>query len=79
MRKESSLKDYEDRLAERSKLLREAETLKGKVAGLTKDVERLRLSDNRVVERPLGEIGIEIEKRRAGATPVVFGEEGVYL
>jgi len=40
---------------------------------------RLRLADNRVIERPVGEIGIEIEKHRAGATPVVFGEEDVYL
>ena len=40
---------------------------------------RLRLADNRVIEKPLGEIGIEIEKHRASATPVVFGEEGVYL
>jgi clan AA aspartic protease len=40
---------------------------------------RLRLADNRVIERPLGEIGIEIEKHKAGATPVVFGEEDVYL
>jgi len=40
---------------------------------------RLRLADNRVIERPLGEIGIEIEKHKASATPVVFGEEGVYL
>ena len=40
---------------------------------------RLRLADNRVIEKPLGEIGIEIEGHRASATPVVFGEEGVYL
>ena len=39
----------------------------------------LRLADNRVVERPLGEIGIEIEGYRASATPVVFGDEGIYL
>ena len=40
---------------------------------------RLRLADNRVIERPLGEIGIEIEEYKASATPVVFGEEDVYL
>jgi len=28
---------------------------------------------------PVGEAGIEIEGFRAGATPVVFGDEGVYL
>ena len=42
-------------------------------------VTKLRLADNRVVEKPLGEIGIEIEGYTASATPVVFGEEGVYL
>ena len=36
---------------------------------------RLRLADNRLIERPLGEVGIEIEKHRASATPAVFGEE----
>ena len=40
---------------------------------------KLRLADNRVVEKPLGEIGIEIEKRRASATPVIFGEENIYI
>jgi len=40
---------------------------------------RLRLADGRVIERPLGEIGIEIEGFKASATPVVFGDEGVYL
>ena len=40
---------------------------------------RLRLADGRVVERPLGEVGIEVEGHYASATPVVFGEEGVYL
>jgi len=40
---------------------------------------RLRLADNKVIERPLGEIGIVIEKRKASATPVVFGEENVCL
>jgi len=40
---------------------------------------RLRLADNRVIERPLGEIGIKIEEYKASATPVVFGEEGVHL
>ena len=40
---------------------------------------KLRLADNRLIEKPLGEIGIEIEGYRASATPVVFGEEGIYL
>ena len=40
---------------------------------------RLRLADGRVVERPLGEVGIEIEGYSASATPVVFGDEGTYL
>jgi len=40
---------------------------------------RLRLADNRVVEKPLGEIGIEIEGYKASATPVIFGDEGIYL
>jgi len=40
---------------------------------------KLRLADNRVIERPLGEVGIEIIDRYVSATPVVFGEEGVYL
>ena len=40
---------------------------------------RLRLADSRVIERPLGEVGIEIEDRYVSATPVVFGEGNVYL
>ncbi|MEM0450930.1 MAG: aspartyl protease family protein [Nitrososphaerota archaeon] len=40
---------------------------------------RLRLADNKVIERPLGEVGIEIEGFRATATPAVFGEDDVYL
>ncbi|GAB6944385.1 aspartyl protease family protein [Vulcanisaeta sp. JCM 14467] len=40
---------------------------------------RLRLADGRVVERALGEVGIEVEGFRASATPVVFGDEGIYL
>jgi clan AA aspartic protease len=40
---------------------------------------RLRLADNRVIEKPLGEIGIEIEGYKASATPVVLGDEGIYL
>ncbi|MBS7637389.1 aspartyl protease family protein [Candidatus Bathyarchaeota archaeon] len=34
---------------------------------------RLRLADGRVLERPLGEAGIETDGFRATATPVVFG------
>ena len=40
---------------------------------------RLRLADNKVIEKPLGEIGIEIEGYKVSATPVVFGEEGITL
>jgi len=40
---------------------------------------RLRPADGRIVERPLGEVGIDIEGYTASATPVVFGDEGVYL
>jgi len=42
-------------------------------------IVRLRLADNRFTERPLGEIGIEIEGYRASATPVVFGDKDVNL
>jgi predicted aspartyl protease len=42
-------------------------------------IARLKLAGGRVVERPVGEVGIEIEGHRASATPVVFGDEGVYL
>jgi predicted aspartyl protease len=42
-------------------------------------IARLKLADGRVVERPVGEVGIEIEGHRASATPVVFGDEDVYL
>ena len=40
---------------------------------------KLRLANGRVAERPLGEIGIEIEGYRARATPVVFGESDICL
>jgi predicted aspartyl protease len=40
---------------------------------------KLRLADGRVIEKPLGEVGIEIEGYRASATPVVFGDEGIFL
>jgi predicted aspartyl protease len=40
---------------------------------------KLRLAHNRIIEKPLGEIGIEIEGYKANATPVVFGDEGIYL
>ncbi|MBS7610495.1 retroviral-like aspartic protease family protein [Candidatus Bathyarchaeota archaeon] len=40
---------------------------------------RLRLADNRVVVKPLGEVGIEIQGFKATATPVIFGEEGIFL
>ena len=37
---------------------------------------KLRLTDNRVIERP---VGIEIEGYRASVTPVVFGDPGIYI
>lgn len=40
---------------------------------------RLRLADSRGVRRPLGEIGIMIGEFSASATPVVFGDEDVFL
>ncbi len=40
---------------------------------------KLRLADNRVIEKPLGEVGIEIDGFKATATPVIFGEEDVFL
>ena len=40
---------------------------------------RLRLADNRVIEGPIGEVGIEIEGYRASATPVVFGDPDIYI
>ncbi len=40
---------------------------------------RLRLADGRTVERPLGEVGMEVGGISTGATPTVFGEEGIYL
>jgi predicted aspartyl protease len=42
-------------------------------------IVRLRLADGRVIERPIGEVGIEAEGYVASATPVVFGDEGIYL
>ncbi len=42
-------------------------------------VARLRLADGGVIESVLGEVGIEVEGFRASATPVAFGDEGIYL
>ncbi|MGC9051651.1 aspartyl protease family protein [Pyrobaculum sp.] len=42
-------------------------------------VARLRLADGRVVERRVGEVGIDVEGFRASATPVVFGDRDIYL
>jgi predicted aspartyl protease len=42
-------------------------------------VIRLRLANNTVVERPLGEIGIEVEGYSVSTTPVIFGYEEIYL
>ncbi|MCS7366037.1 MAG: retroviral-like aspartic protease family protein, partial [archaeon GB-1867-035] len=39
----------------------------------------VRLAGNRVSIKPLGEIGIEIQGYKATATPVIFGEENIYL
>ena len=40
---------------------------------------RLGLANDRVIERPLGEVGIEIEGYKASATPVVFGDPDIYI
>jgi len=40
---------------------------------------RLRSADNRVVERKLGEVGVEIEGYRLSSTPAIFGDEDVCL
>ncbi|PVU72101.1 Retroviral aspartyl protease [Vulcanisaeta sp. SCGC AB-777_J10] len=40
---------------------------------------KARLADNRVIEKPMGEVGIEVEGYRASATPVIFGDEGINL
>jgi len=40
---------------------------------------KLRLADSKLVEKPIGEIAIEINGNSASATPVIFGEEGVCL
>ena len=40
---------------------------------------RLRIADGRIVQRGLGEVGIELQGRRSSATPVIFGTEGVRL
>lgn len=42
-------------------------------------VVRLRLADGSVIERALGEVGIEVEGFTASATPVIFCDEGIYL
>ncbi|MEM4141311.1 MAG: aspartyl protease family protein [Nitrososphaeria archaeon] len=39
----------------------------------------LRLANGNVLEKPLDGVGIEVSGVRATATPVVFGEEDVYL
>lgn len=40
---------------------------------------RLRPADNRVAERPLSGVSIEVAGRRASATPVIFEKGGTYL
>lgn len=40
---------------------------------------KVRLADNRLLVKPLGEIGIEIQGYKATATPVIFGDEEVFL
>lgn len=40
---------------------------------------KLRLADSKLVEKPIGEIAIEIDGYSASATPVIFGEKGVHL
>ena len=39
----------------------------------------MRLTNGRVVESALGEVGIEVEGFRVSAMPVVFGDEHIYL
>jgi len=39
----------------------------------------LRIADGTVVSRPYGEVGMEVEGLAVSATPVIFGDEGVYL
>ncbi len=40
---------------------------------------RLRLANSGVVKKSLGEVGTAINEYVASATPVVFGDEDVYL
>lgn len=48
------------------------------VSAIRKD--RLHLADGSVIERPLGEVAIDLgEGRSVSATPVIFGSEGVSL
>ena len=40
---------------------------------------RLRMANGRLVERGIGEVGIEVEGKRVSSTPVVFGDERVQM
>ncbi len=40
---------------------------------------KLRLANGRIVERELAAVGLEVEGESLQTTPVVFGDEGVYL
>lgn len=55
------------------------ESLLEKLGVVRVRMSRLRLADGRVIEKPLGEVGVEIEGFRASATPVIFGEEDILL
>jgi len=39
----------------------------------------LRIADGSVVKRDYGEVGVEIEGLEVSATPVIFGDKGVFL
>lgn len=40
---------------------------------------RLTIANGKSVDRDIGEVGIEIIEKRASSTPVVFGDQGIYL
>lgn len=40
---------------------------------------RLTIANGRSVDRAIGEVGIEINEKRASSTPVVFGDRGIFL
>ncbi len=40
---------------------------------------RLTIADGRSVDREIGEVGIEVNEKRATSTPVVFGDREIFL